>query len=200
MALLGGRRNRVDQAPKLADLDALRAMSTRGTAPLQRAGLEPTGVGSVCIKPVDQAPDPALADQLRQLETATTIDGEPTWEFMTDEFGYRWFTRRASRYDINGLINDLYDANHMIDRGGHGSALVCTLVTFKAYDRPMLGMVFRPNRGTWYPFVPIGPTTRDNDRELKVRELIGDQLKVEPDLSKWSPVWDAPPFLNADSR
>jgi hypothetical protein len=194
VALLGGRRKRVDQEPKLADLDALRALSTTGTPPLQRAGLEPTGIGSICIKPVDREADPALSDQLSQLETATTVDGVPKWEVATDEFGYTWFTRRASRYDINGLVNDLYDANHMIDRGGHGTVLVATLVTFKAYDRPTLGMVFRPNRGTWYPFVPIGPTKRDNDRELKVRELIGDQLKIEPDLSKWSPLWDAPLF------
>jgi hypothetical protein len=190
MGLLGTRRRR-EQEPQLADLDALRALST-ASGPLEAAGLTPTGVGSICVKKVDPGTFPGLDAQLEQFETATTFDGEPKFEVTTDEFGHRWLTRHAARYDLNGLINDLYDVNHSLDRGGFGRALLCTIVTFTAYDRPTLCMVFRPRRGTWYPFVPIGENKRDNDRELKVRAMFGDNLKIEPDLAKWSPVWGAP--------
>lgn len=190
MALLRTRRRR-EQEPQLADLDALRALST-GTAPLEAAGLTPTGIGSVCIKKVDDGAFPGLDAQLEQFETARTFDGDPKFEVTTDDFGHRWFTRRATRYDLNGLVNDLYDVNHSLDRSGFGATLLCTLVTFSAYDRPTLAMVFRPSCGTWYPFVAIGDTKRDNDRELKVRAMLEDNVKIEPDLSKWSPVWGAP--------
>lgn len=190
MGLLGTRRKR-EAEPQLADLDALRALST-ASGPLEAAGLTPSGIGSVCIKNDDGGKFPGLAVQLQQFETARTIDGEPKYDVTTDEFGHRWFTRHATRYDFNGLVNDLYDLNHSLDRGGFGAALLCTLVTFTAYDRPTLGMVFRPSRGTWYPFIPIGETKRDNDRELKVRAMYGDYLKIEPDLANWSPVWGAP--------
>lgn len=188
--MLGTRRRRKEE-PQLADLDALRALST-ATGPLEAAGLTSTGIGSVCIKKVDSGALPGLDNQLEQFETARTFDGDPKFEVTTDEFGHRWFTRHATRYDLNGLVNDLYDVNHSLDRSGLGTALLCTLVTFTAYDRPTLGMVFRPSRGTWYPFVPIGETKRDNDRELKVRAMLEDTLKIEPDLAKWSPVWGAP--------
>jgi hypothetical protein len=192
VGLLGTRRRR-QQEPRLADLDALRALST-AAAPLEAAGLSPTGVGSICIRKAEAGTFPGLDQQLEQFETARTFDGAEKFEVTTDEFGHRWLTRRAARYDLNGLVNDLYDVNHSLDRSGFGGALLCTLVTFTAYDRPTLGMVFRPSRGTWYPFVPVGQTKRDNDRELKVRAMFGDSLKIEPDLAEWSPVWGAPGF------
>ena len=36
------------------------------------------------------------------------------------------------------------------------------------------------------------PNKRDNARELQLRAMLGDDLKVETDLSRWFPVWGAP--------
>jgi len=33
---------------------------------------------------------------------------------------------------------------------------------------------------------------RDNQLELQVRAVLGDDLRVEGDLSRWFPVWGAP--------
>ncbi len=43
-----------------------------------------------------------------------------------------------------------------------------------------------------YPFAPLGGQRRDSALEMQVRGALGDDLKVEPDLSRWFPVWEAP--------
>ncbi|MFE4020093.1 hypothetical protein ACFXPZ_22240, partial [Streptomyces sp. NPDC059101] len=49
-------------------------------------------------------------------------------------------------------------------------------------------------RGTFYPFAPRpgDDEKRDNPLELQVRAMLGDDLTVEKDLSRWFPVWGAP--------
>ena len=44
----------------------------------------------------------------------------------------------------------------------------------------------------FYPFAPLDGERRDNALELQVRGQIGSDLKIEPDLSRWFPVWGAP--------
>jgi hypothetical protein len=52
--------------------------------------------------------------------------------------------------------------------------------------------VYLYKRGTFYPLAPQSGERRDNALELQVRGALGDDLKVEPDLSRWFPVWGAP--------
>jgi hypothetical protein len=66
------------------------------------------------------------------------------------------------------------------------------LVAFTDGEHPPIGLVYLYKRGTWYPFAPTGPSQRDNARELSVKAMIGDDLKIEADLSRWFPVWGAP--------
>ena len=47
-------------------------------------------------------------------------------------------------------------------------------------------------RGTFYPFAPTGAQTRDSLFERQVRDLLGSDLKIEPDLARWMPLWGAP--------
>jgi hypothetical protein len=75
---------------------------------------------------------------------------------------------------------------------GFGPALLCTLVAFADATNPPIGLVYLYKRGTWYPFAPTGQDRRDNAREFQVKAYLGDDLKIEPDLSRWFPVWGAP--------
>jgi hypothetical protein len=58
--------------------------------------------------------------------------------------------------------------------------------------RAALGLVYLYKRGTFYPFAPTGPQTRDTAFELQLRALLESDLRVEPELSRWFPVWGAP--------
>jgi hypothetical protein len=55
-----------------------------------------------------------------------------------------------------------------------------------------LGLVYLYKRGTFYPFAPLSGERRDNALELQIRGTVGDDLKIEPDLGRWMPIWGAP--------
>ncbi|MGH8826767.1 MAG: PspA-associated protein PspAB, partial [Jiangellaceae bacterium] len=67
-------------------------------------------------------------------------------------------------------------------------------IGLRADDGRGLALVYLYKRGTFYPFAPIDATTqtRDNALELQVRSLVGADLPIESDLSRWFPVWGAP--------
>jgi hypothetical protein len=178
--------------PVKPNLDDLFALPTAAVT-LQAAGeLRPTGVGSVCVKPTEGGGFAGLEDQIDQLLSVDPTDGQQRFDRTTDSFGFTWLTRRTSPDDVSGLVTELHGANASLDSAGFGPALLCTLVAFTDGEHPPVGLVYLYKRGTWYPFAPTGPNHRDNARELSVKAMIGDDLQIEADLSRWFPVWGAP--------
>lgn len=178
--------------PAKPDLDELFALPSAAVT-LQAAGnLRSTGSGSVCVKKAEGGAFAGLRDQMQELLAVDAGDGTHKYDETTDSFGFSWLTRRTSPDDISGLVTDLHAVNSTLDGAGFGPALLCTLVAFTDGEGPTVGLVYLYKRGTWYPFAPIGPTKRDNARELELRAMIGDDLKIETDLSRWFPVWGAP--------
>jgi PspAB-like protein len=173
--------------PAKADLDALFALP--GAAVTLEAGLslKPTGIGSVCVKPAEGAGFAGLREQIDELLKA---DNDKYTE-TRDSFGFSWITRQGDPADIQDLVADLHLVNASLEDAGFGPALLCTLVLFSD-GGPPVGLVYLYKRGTWYPFAPTGKEQRDNSRELQLRATIGSDLKIEPDLSRWFPVWGAP--------
>lgn len=157
--------------PYLGGLTTLPAAATA----LREAGLRPTGVGSVCVKPIEGG----------------VVSGSENFEMSNDEYGHNWLTRRTSPDDITGLTDDLHDLVVAGDEAGFGSALLCALVPFTD-GTSTVGLIYRFTRGTWYPFVPVGEGQRDNVRELDLRTKLGNEVPVEKDLARWFPTWGAP--------
>ena len=50
-------------------------------------------------------------------------------------------------------------------------------------------MVYLYKQGTFYPFCPTGPSSRDTLMERQVRDAIGADLPIEEDTSRWMPIW-----------
>lgn len=96
--------------------------------------------------------------------------------------------------DTAALVNDLHAVNTLLEEGGFGPQLLCSLMGFRDWEQRPLGLVYLYKRGTFYPFAPLpgGNEKRDNQRELQVRALLGDDLRIESDLARWFPVWGAP--------
>ncbi len=46
--------------------------------------------------------------------------------------------------------------------------------------------------GTFWPFVPTGAKERDNATELELKAKLEPELPIEPDLSRWLALFDAP--------
>ena len=174
--------------PVKPDLDALFALPSAAVTLDASLGLKPTGVGSVCVKPAEGGGFAGLRQQIDQLLAADNDKYDET----KDSFGFSWITRSGSGDDLSDLVTDLHAVNSSLADAGFGPALLCTMVVFRDASSAPIGLVYLYKRGTWYPFAPTGAEQRDNARELAVRAALGDDLKIEPDLSRWFPVWGAP--------
>jgi hypothetical protein len=124
--------------------------------------------------------DPAEVGQLRQSE---------------DKFGYRWLLLEDP--EIDNLVTRVHLVNSTLSDNGWGPQLLCSV--FGLHPGPEAGPECKPlylvylfKRGTFYPFAPTGPEQRDSELELRIRAVVGSDLPVEEDLSRWFPLWDLP--------
>jgi hypothetical protein len=177
--------------PVKPDLDALFAIPNAALT-LQAGGeITATGLGSVCFKAAEGA---AFAEAQSAVEQLLDADRGPKVEQSKDEFGFTWLLCRHEPSDVPGLVTDLHAVNSSLEGAGFGPSLLCSVVGFSGPENRRLGLVYLYKRGTFYPFAPLpgGKQRRDNPFELQVRALLGADLPVESDLSRWFPVWGAP--------
>ncbi|MFE0042314.1 PspA-associated protein PspAB [Streptomyces albireticuli] len=184
--------------PVRPDLDRLFALPSAAVTLQAGAGFTPTGRGSVCFASVEGGAFTRLQQDVRALlDTGTGHGGVPV-EFGRDAYGYTWLLARRPA-DADGtvaLVNDLHAVNTLLQEGGFGPQLLCSLLGFRDAERRSLALVYLYKRGTFYPFAPVGDPgageKRDNGLELQARALLRDDLRIEEDLGRWFPVWGAP--------
>jgi PspA associated protein B len=188
--------------PKQANLDQLFGIPSAAVTLQVAADFRPTGVGSVCFKAAEGGAFARTEAEIKELLETTSADGtsSPTTpgsaaapiKISEDSYGYTWLIVRRQPDDIAALVTDLHAVNVSLEDAGFGPALLCSLVTFKDPGSRPLGLVYLYKRGTFYPFAPLPGEKRDNALELQVRGQLTDDLRIEPDLSRWFPVWGAP--------
>ncbi|MFH8787417.1 PspA-associated protein PspAB [Streptomyces roseoverticillatus] len=180
--------------PVRPDLDQLFALPSAAVTLQAGAGLTPTGLGSVCFASVEGGAFTQLQQDVRALLDADTERGGEPVEFSRDAYGYTWLLARQPPEDTAALVNDLHAVNTLLQEGGFGPQLLCSLMGFRGADGCSLALVYLYKRGTFYPFAPVAGTgdKRDNGLELQVRALLADDLRIEEDLARWFPVWGAP--------
>ncbi|GAA1155460.1 hypothetical protein F4556_004880 [Kitasatospora gansuensis] len=178
--------------PVRPDLDQLFGVPSAALTLEAAAGFRPTGLGSVCFAAVEGAAFTEVATRIRALLDADTERGGIPVEVSQDSYGYTWLLARHSPDDLPALVNDLHAVNSELEANGFGPQLLCSIVGFhNDTDRP-LGLVYLYKRGTFYPFAPLPGEKRDNPLELQVKALLGNDLRLEQDLTRWFPVWGAP--------
>jgi len=150
---------------------------------------KPTGTGSVCFRATEGR---AFSDIEKDVHEMLSMDKEQSVEVSKDSYGFTWLVCRHAADDPAGLVTNLHAVNSSLEQGGFGPQLLCTIMAFRDSGGRSLGLVYLYKRGTFYPFAPTGGERRDNGLELQIRGVLGDDLKVEPDLSRWFPVWGAP--------
>jgi hypothetical protein len=176
--------------PKLDDLFALPSAAITLEA---GAGFTPTGSGSVCFRAVEGRSFSDVEKDVRDLlNLSSSNEGGLPVEVTKDSFGFTWLVSSHLSSEMDGLVTDLHAVNSSLVDNGFGPQLLCTLVAFRDDQERRLALVYLYKRGTFYPFAPLSGERRDNALELQVKGVIGDDLKWEPDLGRWFPVWGAP--------
>ncbi len=172
--------------PKAANLDALFALPSAALSLEVSMGLHATGAGSVCFRAAEGG---ASAATQREAASLVSVDGGPTTESRVDEYGYTWLTVRADPGDTGTLVTDLHAVNSALEAQGFGSGLLCSTVSFTDDAGARAFVVYLYKQGTFYPFCPTGPSSRDELRERQIRDVVASDLGIEPETSRWMPLW-----------
>jgi len=138
----------------------------------------------------------------------------PTVRHVGDKFGYRWIIVEASAVD--DLVTRVHMVHSSLQDAGWSTQLLCSVFGFApgpasvadsstsdmgapvatgsdadAITKPLY-IVYLAKQGTFYPFAPTGAEQRDSELELRLKSMLADDLPIEPDLSRWFPMWDLP--------
>ncbi len=179
--------------PVKADLDDLFALPSAALTLEAALEFKPTGLGSVCFKAAEGAAFARTQADVQQLLDASQAGNGPQVELSKDSFGYTWLLVRHDATDAPGLVTDLHAVNSGLQDAGFGPQLLCSLMSFAHADGRRIALVYLYKRGSFYPFAPLGTTEkRDNALELEVKGVVANDMKVEPELTSWFPVWGAP--------
>jgi hypothetical protein len=179
--------------PKAANLDSLFLVPSAAITLQTALGLRPTGEGGVCYRAAA-----GTAFQQTQDEVVALLNDDPSAPDVTtsrDDFGFTWLVAHRDPDDadsISGLCTDLHAVNTSLEGQGFGAGLLCSLVPFTDASGRRVGLVYLYKQGTFYPFAPNGPQSRDNLLEIQVRDQLSGELPVEQDLSRWLALWGAP--------
>ncbi|MBP0451674.1 MULTISPECIES: hypothetical protein [unclassified Kitasatospora] len=180
--------------PVRPDLDQLFGVPSAALTLEAAAGFRPTGVGSVCFASVEGGAFGEVERQVRALLDADAGRGGVPVEASKDAYGYSWLLARHSPEELPDLVNDLHAVNSELEANGFGPQLLCSLVAFRDPEGRPLALVYLYKRGTFYPFAPVpgGGEKRNSPLELQVNAMLGNDLRLEKDLTRWFPVWGAP--------
>ncbi|BCM66431.1 MULTISPECIES: PspA-associated protein PspAB [Streptomyces] len=180
--------------PVAPDLDQLFALPSAAVTLRAAAGFTPTGSGAVCFATVEGAAFEQTHREVQALLDADTDRTGPPVELRRDGYGYSWLVSRRSPGQLPELVNDLHAVNSSLEADGFGPQLLCSLAAFTDDRDRKLALVYLYKRGSFYPFAPLpgAAERRDTALELQLKAALGDDLRIEPDLGRWFPVWGAP--------
>lgn len=176
--------------PVRPNLDALFALPSAALTLQAATDFAPTGTGSVCFRAAEGKAFIDIEHDVREL-LAMGQNKTPV-ELTSDSYGFTWLVCKHSSDDVEGLVTDLHAVNSSLEVGGFGQQLLCTVIGFRDSASRRLGLVYLYKRGTFYPFAPLKGERRDNAIELQVRGRLANDMKIEPDLGRWFPIWGAP--------
>ncbi len=183
---LMGRRK-----PARPNLDALFALPGCAITLDVELDYRPTGTGSVAFR----APEGrAFADVEADVRALLDADAGPPVVVEQDSFGFTWLVVKTDPPDLSSVVTDLHAVNSTLVNAGFGPQLLCSIVPFQDPSGREIALVYLYKQGTFYPFAPqsAAEQKRDNVLELRLRDMLGGELPIEPDLQRWLAIWEAP--------
>jgi hypothetical protein len=175
---------------KGANLDRLFALSTAQITLETELGLKPAGVAAVVFKPLSAGEFMQAERDIDELLGVAARDSGSRVSRRSDEFGFQWLVIRDS--DFEDLVTTTNLVSSELQARGFGGQLLAAVFEFKGADHPVY-LIYGYKTATFWPFVPTGKKQeRDNAEELKLKAELEPELPIEPDLTRWLALFDAP--------
>ena len=167
------------------------AMSTAAVHLEMSMDLHSAGKAAIVFQPLATADFDGIVKDMEEVVRGTGEETGTTLERTDDEHGYRWMI--LSDEEFEDLVVGVNGVSTAIQAGGYGERVLAAVFAFRdAQDKPVY-WIYNYKRGAFYPFVPSsGEQQRDNEREMRLKAQIGADLPVEPELSRWFPLWGIP--------
>ncbi len=184
--VLTGKRKLAKPAP-----DRLFAITTAYVT--LETSLEITSRGSAAIvfQTLATADFTTIVRDMEEVVRATAGDSGTTVDTSEDAYGFSWLILRGKSFD--DLVVGINAVSSALEAGGYGERLLCAVFALQDSRARALYVIYNFKRGTFYPFVPAGgDQQRDNERELVLKAQLSGELPIEPELSRWFPLWGIP--------
>jgi hypothetical protein len=175
--------------PVAAARERLFALSSAAVTLDMELGLKPAGVAAVLFKPQSSGEFVRADSDMQQLLDATAAESGTRVERKTDSFGYEWLIVRDP--DVEDLVTTTHLVASELEDAGFGPQLLCAVFRFEGNGKTIYWIYGFKSRSFW-PFVPKGGQERDNAEELELKAKLERELPIEPDLTKWLALFDAP--------
>ena len=174
--------------------ERLFALSTARVTLDAELGLKSAGSGGIVFKPLSAGEFEQVDKDTEELLQGVASSGGSTLDRKTDTFGFQWAIVRDP--DLEDQVAAVHTVASELEARGFGGQLLAAAFRFGGEspgdDQPVY-WIYGFKTGTWWPFVPTGEKQeRDNARELELKAKLEQELPVEPDLSKWLALFDAP--------
>ena len=169
--------------------DKLYALSSARITMDAELSLKPGDAAAVCFKPLSAGEFVRAENELQELLDLAVQETGSRIRRRTDELGFEWLI--VEDRDFEDLVATVHLIGSELKSRGFGSRLLAAIFRFEGKDGPVY-WIYGYKRGAFWPFVPRGEKERDNAEELELKAKLEQELPVEPDLSRWFALFDAP--------
>jgi hypothetical protein len=182
-ALLGGGRKL--KAPARDRLFAI----TTAEVTLETLGLKPRPVAGIVFQTLATADFKQIVADAEELLRSAAADSGTQVQTADDRYGFRWVVLRNEEFEDLPVAVNLVASE--LEGGGYGDRLLCAVFEFEEDGRSVY-FIYNFKRGSFYPFVPAGDQRRNNEREFQLQGQLATELPIEPELTRWFPLWEIP--------
>jgi hypothetical protein len=172
------------------NLDKLFALTTAQLTLESELNLKPAGVAAVVFKPLSAGEFARAEQEIDELLSVTAESSGSKVRRRSDKFGFEWLVVRDR--DFEDLVTSVHLVSSELEARGFGGQLLAALFLFEGGERPIY-LIYGYKRGTFWPFVPTAEEQeRDNAEEIRLKNELEGELPIEPDLTRWLGLFDAP--------
>jgi len=170
--------------------ERLFALTTAAVTLDVECGLKTAGAGAVIFKPLSAGEFTQADQDIEELLQSVAAESGSKLDRRTDSFGFQWLIVRDP--DLEDQVTAVHAVADELQSRGFGSQLLAAAFRFGDEQHPTY-WIYGFKTGTFWPFVPTGEKQgRDNARELELKAKLEPELPIEPDLSRWLALFDAP--------